>query len=239
MLLELENLMIGYHYPLLEIPVNLHFQPSEINLLIGNNGCGKTTLIKTIAKLHKPLNGNVKYNHQDIHKISDTDYPKYFSFLFTTKPFLMNHTVFDIIALGRIPYLEWNGKLSTTDIEIIHYYAELLNIQELLNKPADKISDGQLQKTLIGKTLSQQSPVIILDEPLAFLDYSSKKTILQTLRNIAINENKIILLSTHDIHLSINFADKILFIHQKQWLYETTDKIHSSILFNDFIDIKN
>ncbi len=234
----LENLLIGYHYSLLENPFSIHIQTSEMIVLYGNNGCGKTTLLKTIARLCKPLKGDIKYNHQSIFDISRQTFPKYFAFLFTTKPFLMNHTLFDIVALGCSPYLAWNGQLTQANKEIIHYYSKLLGIEDILFQQADTVSDGQLQKALIAKTLVQQTPVIILDEPLSYLDHSSKKIILKVLKNIAKQENKIILLSSHDIHLSQKVADKILLIHQKQWIYDSFEKVSSHQLFNDFFELK-
>lgn len=239
MQLAFENLRIGYQDPLLETPFTLCLDPSTITLLIGNNGCGKTTLIKTIARLCPPLSGNINYNQQNIRHISDHDYPRYFSFLFTMRPFLMQHTIMDVIALGRSPYMKWNAKLSPADVEIIQHYAEILGIQHLLHQPADKVSDGQLQKALIAKTLVQQSPIIVLDEPLSFLDYSSKKIILQTLKDIASKERKMVVLSTHDIHLSMNYADKVIFMHQRQWIYNTTEDMLMNEVFRNFIDIKN
>ncbi|GIV29579.1 MAG: hypothetical protein KatS3mg028_0645 [Bacteroidia bacterium] len=217
--LELKNLHIGYHQSLLQSPINLHISAPQLCIVFGNNGCGKTTLIKTLARLISPLNGSICLDKQPVFDMSPSMFAKNFSFLFTTHPFLMNHTVEDIIALGRMPYLSWNARLSDKDRQIIERYAELLNIHSLLHKSAHEISDGQFQKALIAKTLAQQTPIIIMDEPLSHLDYGTKTSILRTMQNIVRSENKLIILSSHDIHLCKQYADNILLIHQKQWLF--------------------
>ncbi|MCX7728394.1 MAG: ABC transporter ATP-binding protein [Bacteroidia bacterium] len=234
MYLELQNLSIGYSKPLTETSIHAKFNCPQMCALFGNNGIGKTTLIKTLARLVLPLNGEILFNQKNISEISQTEFAKQFAFLFTKRPFLMNHTIQDIIALGRTPYVKWNGKLSDHDLQIIHYYAKILGIQDILAKPADEVSDGQFQKAMIAKTLAQQTPVIILDEPLSFLDYKTKTQILKTLKDIVCTENKIVILSSHDIHLCKEVADSVFLIHQKQWVYKPSEEIFSDTLFSDF-----
>ncbi|MCX7729504.1 MAG: ABC transporter ATP-binding protein [Bacteroidia bacterium] len=234
MYLELKHLSIGYNQPLTETSIHVKFNSPQLCALFGNNGIGKTTLIKTIARLVPPLNGEILFNQKNISEISQNEFAKQFAFLFTKRPFLMNHTIQDIIALGRTPYIKWNGKLSDNDLQIIHYYAEIIGIQDMLDKPADEVSDGQFQKAMIAKTLAQQTSVIILDEPLSFLDYKTKVQVLKTLKDIVCTENKIIILSSHDIHLCKNIADTIFLIHQKKWVYKSSEEIFSDTLFSDF-----
>lgn len=234
--IELRELSIGFKNPLLHIPLNLTINSPQLCVIYGNNGCGKTTLIKTLARLINPLSGYIFFNQQDVFKISDSIFPSQFAFLFTAHPFLMNHTVQDIIALGRMPYLKWNAKLSDEDQQTIEHYAKLLDIQHLLSRPANQISDGQFQKTLLAKTLVQQTPVIIFDEPLNHLDFPTKKDVLQILKKIAVSENKIILLSSHDIHLCNNYADSILLIHQNEWAFQTTETMLSEKLYQHFLN---
>ncbi len=233
--LELKNLLIGYHHPLTDNPISISLQAPQLCVLFGNNGTGKTTLIKTIARIQKPLSGEINFNGQDIFRLHHSSLARQFSFLFTTRPFLMNHSIYDIIALGRAPYLNWNGQLSENDKEIIIHYAELLNIRNILTKPAHQVSDGQFQKSLVARVLTQQTPVVILDEPLSYLDYETKKNILYLLKKIAHTENKIILLSSHDIHLCKDIADNIFLIHQKQWIHGKKDKITSESLYHHFL----
>lgn len=234
MYLEFKHLNIGYKHPLTDFPIDIKITAPQLCVLFGNNGCGKTTLIKTIAKLIQPISGKIIFNEKDIFEINNTLFSKQFAFLFISPTFLMNHTVLDIIALGRIPYLEWTGKLTATDKKIIHQYAEILGIEDILLQPAHEISDGQFQKTLIAKILVQQTPVLILDEPLTHLDYGTKIHILNILKNIAQSEKKIILMSSHDIHLCKDMADSIFLIHQKKYLFESSQKILSESIFQNF-----
>lgn len=234
--LKFENLSIGYESALTNQPINIQFNAPQLCMIFGNNGCGKTTLIKTIARLLQPLNGKILIDHKNIFEIKSNSFAHLFSFLFTTRPFLMNHTVWDILTLGRIPYLNWTANLTTNDRDIIYYYAEQLNIVNILDKDAHQISDGQFQKVLIAKTLIQQTPIIILDEPLSYIDFNTKKIILKTLQKIAHTENKLILMSSHDIHLCKKDADNILLLHQKEWLYSDSQTIQSNKLFSDFFN---
>ncbi len=236
MYLEFSKLVFGYQFPFTDFPLDIKLSSAQLHILLGNNGCGKTTLIKTLARLIQPLSGEIFLDNQNIFSFHHSDFSKKIAFLFTHRPYLMQHTVMDLLILGRIPYLNWNGKISSEDKDIILHYAQLFNLISLLETPAHQISDGQLQKTLIAKTLIQQTPVIILDEPLSFLDYSTKKFILKTLKDIAINENKIILLSTHDVHLCKEYADTLLLIHKQQWIHQSVSNLNTNNLFIDFIN---
>ncbi len=236
MALVFQNFLFGYQNALLNSPLNIVLNPSEFVFLFGNNGSGKTSFIKTIAHLISPLSGHITFQNQDILKWNEKKRAQHFAFLFTKRPFLMQHTVFDLMALGRTPYLNHKGELTLIDKEIIHRYALALNIQDILNTPAQKISDGQLQKVLISKTLAQQTPVIILDEPLSFLDYGTKKNVLETLKKIAVAERKIILMTSHDIHLCLPYADKVLLFHKKEWEYTSAQNTSNTNLFIDFLN---
>lgn len=236
MSLQLQNLHFGFQHPLLDAPLNIQFHTSHLYVIFGNNGCGKTSFIKTIARLHQPLSGKILYEKKDILQIDEQPFAQTFAFLLTARPFLMHHTLFDIIALGRIPYAGWNGKLSSYDYEIILHYAQLFQIKTILEKPAHQVSDGQLQKALIAKTLAQQTPILILDEPLSYLDYGTKKYLLNILKTIAHTENKLIVLSSHDVTMSTEFADAILLIHQKKYLFDTVPNIQKHPLFHQFLN---
>lgn len=236
MKLHLHNILFGYKEPLITHPLCVTFHSGTFNVLYGNNGCGKTTLIKTIARLLNPLGGKIYFEDVDAFKIDRVSFSCKIAFLFTSRPFLMNHTVYDLIALGRLPYTAWNGKLSSTDIDIILHYANILHLQDILKKSAHSISDGQLQKTLIARTLAQQTAIIVMDEPLSYLDYGSKKDILEILKSIAYEEKKTLILSSHDIHLSQLYADNVLLLHQKKWTFQPAQQIISDTLFQDFLN---
>lgn len=237
MALIFNNIGFGYHQSLMKNGLNITISPGNFVLLLGNNGTGKTTLIKTIARLIPPLQGSIAYDSKNIFNISLHEFSKTISFLFTKKPFLMHHTVQDIVALGRMPYLPWHAQLTSHDKKIIYHYSEIMGITEILNMPANEISDGQLQKALIAKLLVQQTPVLILDEPLSYLDFKTKKQILIMLQKIAHHENKTVIVSSHDVQLSLEYADYILLLHNYQWVYQTKSKVFSEELFNQYFNI--
>jgi len=235
-MLQFKNFSFGYKYPLINKTINVDIPPSSLTVLFGNNGSGKTCLIKTLARLNKPLSGDVFYNQRPIQELDASYFSRHFAFLMTVRPFLMNHTIMDIIALGRIPYLRWDAQLNEEDIKVIEYYAHYFNLKDILSKPANEVSDGQLQKALIVRTLVQQTNVVILDEPLSFLDYGTKKLVIKKLKQIAREENKIVILSAHDIHLCLEYVDAVFLIHQKDWAYNDKDKITSSEVFENFLN---
>ncbi len=236
MTLCLQNLSVGYTAQPLSPPINLSIDEGQFIVLYGNNGCGKTTLIKTLSGLHNAISGNLILDTENLFLLSKTTLAKRISVLLTKRPFLMNHTVFDIIALGRIPYLNWKGDINESNKNIILKYAELMNVSDLLQKQAAEISDGQLQKVLIAKTLCQETPIIILDEPLIFLDYSAKKFLLQQLKSFSIKEKKIILISSHDVNMCNLYADSCLLMHQQKWTFISVAELQNNLLYQQFIN---
>lgn len=222
-ILSTKNLSVGYasekHNHTLFDSLNLDLKQGQLVCFMGPNGIGKSTLIRTLAKLHDPLSGEIKINGLDEGKKNT---PTKLSVVLTDKISAMNMTVQELIAFGRYPYLEWNIKLSPEDIETINQAIKLTNIQHLGSKKLYELSDGQLQMTMIARALTQNTPIILLDEPTAHLDLNNRVEIMNLLRNLARNEGKAILVSTHELDLALQTADLI-------WLAGADKKIRSGI----------
>ncbi len=221
--LQTNELTIGYSGELgtekyLHQNINLQIARGEFICLLGPNGAGKTTLIKTLAGLIKPICGTIKLNHLPIQSLSIQRIAKLISIVFTERLNLTDMTVYDLVALGRSPHTGFFGRLSTLDHEKVAQAINDCGITHLKNRSLNQLSDGEQQKGFIAKALSQDTPIIILDEPTAFLDISSRIELMRLLKKLSIEKNKAILLSTHDLDLALRSADRLWLLAREQTL---------------------
>lgn len=211
-MIEVKDLNIGYVSKKKTVSVfsniNLSFNSGELVGLIGDNGVGKSTLIKTLTGFIKPLTGTILIDKKDILSFSAHDLSKTISIVSTEKVGGFNLTVFDVVALGRTPYISVFGKLNASDIECVEKSLQTLSINHLRDKLIDELSDGQRQKVMIAKSLAQETLIIILDEPTAFLDYKSKHSLFEVLKSLCKEQNKLVLVSSHDIDLMEKYVSK-------------------------------
>lgn len=194
--------------------VNLNLARGKLIALIGENGIGKSTLLRTLTGIQKPLSGTVFLNEKDIQTFDALSLAQNLSLVLTEKLPPSNLTVFELIALGRQPYTNWIGRLSNEDLEKINDAIQLTQIEHLISKKHFEISDGQLQKVLVARALAQDTPLIILDEPTTHLDLFHKVSLFKLLKKLSLETNKCILFSTHDIDLSIQLADEMVVMTQ-------------------------
>jgi iron complex transport system ATP-binding protein len=213
-ILNASNISIGYsnkkETTVVASHVNLALEKEKLTALIGANGIGKSTLLRTIIGIQSPLSGQVFLENKDIHSVDNLTLAQHLSVVLTDKLPPSNLTVFELIALGRQPYTNWIGKLTTTDIAKVNEALELTQISHLANEKYDEISDGQLQIVLIARALAQDTPLIILDEPTTHLDLLHKVTLLKLLKKLTQETGKSILFSTHDIDMAIQLSDEMI-----------------------------
>jgi iron complex transport system ATP-binding protein len=213
-ILTTSNLSIGYKTKHSTIPIaenlNLNLQAGKLIALIGANGIGKSTLLRTITGIQKPLSGAIFLNDKNIHTLDALTVAQNLSLVLTEKLPPSNLTVFELIALGRQPYTNWIGKLTETDIAKVNEAMELTQISHLASKKHYEISDGQLQKVLVARALAQDTPLIILDEPTTHLDLLHKVALFKLLKKLTQETNKCILFSTHDIDIAIQLSDEMI-----------------------------
>ena len=211
--IELQNLTIGYsekgNSKTVAGNINATLHSGCLTCLVGSNGIGKSTLLRTLSAFQPMLSGNIVVDGRPLSDFSDQELSHVIGIVLTGKPDVQNMTVEDIVALGRSPYTGFWGTLDDDDKTIVEESMSLVGITHLRGRMIQTLSDGERQKMMIAKALAQQTPVIFLDEPTAFLDYPSKVEMLQLLRRLSHDTDKIIFLSTHDMELALQIADEL------------------------------
>ena len=211
MQITLSHLSVGYKVGHAVVSdINLTLQSGKLASLIGANGVGKSTLLKTLTGFLPKLEGSLLLDGKDISEFSQRALARQTSIVLTQKPEVQNLTVEEIVGLGRSPYTGFFGKLHANDQQIVDESITAVGIEKLKNRMIQTLSDGERQKVMIAKALAQQTPVIFLDEPTAFLDFSSKVETFQLLQRMAHEMGKLVLLSTHDLELAVRFSDTLL-----------------------------
>lgn len=211
MQITLSHLSVGYKIGHAVVSdINLTLQSGKLASLIGANGVGKSTLLKTLTGFLPKLEGSLLLDGKDISEFSQRALVRQISIVLTQKPDVQNLTVEEIVGLGRSPYTGFFGKLHANDQQIVDESIIAVGIEKLKNRMIQTLSDGERQKVMIAKALAQQTPVIFLDEPTAFLDFSSKVETFQLLQRMAHEMGKLVLLSTHDLELAVRFSDTLL-----------------------------
>jgi iron complex transport system ATP-binding protein len=211
-MIDIKHLEIGYIEKRKNISVfkniNLTLHAGNLIGLMGDNGIGKSTFLKTLTGNLAPLSGEIVLNSTNIIKYSAQQLAQLLSIVITEKVGGFNLTVWDVVASGRTPYISIFGKLTAEDEGIVNSSLQQLNLEPLKDKLIDALSDGQRQKEMIAKSLAQQTPIIVLDEPTAFLDYTSKHLLFDTLKKLCVEQNKLIIVSSHDIDLMKQYITK-------------------------------
>lgn len=219
-ILQASNISIGYstkkETAVVASCVNLSLAKGKLIALIGANGIGKSTLLRTLTGIQKPLSGKVFLEEKDLHTLDNLTLAQNLSVVLTDKLPPSNLTVFELIALGRQPYTNWIGKLTDIDIAKVNEAMQLTKISHLATKRHHEISDGQLQIVLIARALAQDTPLIILDEPTTHLDLLHKVSLFKLLRKLTLETGKCILFSTHDIDMAIELSDEMIIMTPKE-----------------------
>lgn len=211
MVISLSQLSVGYtlSHPVIS-DINLELRGGQLACLIGENGIGKSTLLKTLTGFLPKLKGSLLLGDRDIESFSQRELARQVSIVLTQKPDVQNLTIEEIIGLGRSPYTGFFGRLRAEDRKVVDDAIATMGIEKLRGRMIQTLSDGERQKVMIAKALAQETSIILLDEPTAFLDFPSKAETFQSLQRMAHERDKLILLSTHDLELAVRFADSLL-----------------------------
>ncbi len=212
-ILSLESVLIGYTAGRREKsilpPLTASAGKGELIAVIGRNGIGKSTLLRTIAGLQKPLGGEILYGSRKITDYSRQELARNISYISTEVVKPGNMTVYELVALGRYPYTNWMGKIDPENHEVIVDALEKCSIGEFANRLISELSDGERQRAMIARILAQDTGIMIMDEPTAFLDVSGRYEILHLMHDISRKSGKSIIFSTHDLQSATTQADKI------------------------------
>lgn len=235
-ILKTENLTIGYSakktQTVVASNINIELHQGELIGLVGANGIGKSTLLRTLTKVQKPLHGNIIINDKTLTQFRPNELAKALSLVLTEQVVSKNLSVFELVALGRQPYTNWVGKLSDSDLFIVNNALKKTNIEELKHKKCFELSDGQLQKVMIARALAQDTDLIILDEPTTHLDMYHKAFILKLLQNLVKETKKTILFSSHEIDLAIQLCDKIVLMTEDNTVIDSPCNLIEKHAFN-------
>jgi iron complex transport system ATP-binding protein len=210
--IEASNLVIGYVQKNKERRIvhdSLQFQlfAGELTSLLGLNGAGKSTLLRTICGFQPSLGGQLRINGRLLSDYSPSELSRVTGIVLTEKTNAGGMTVHELVSLGRHPYTGFFGTLKAEDKRIVTESLEAVGISNMADRPVSELSDGERQKAMIAKAFAQQCPLILLDEPTAYLDVTSRIETMSLLRRLAIEQHKAILLSTHDLDLAIQMSD--------------------------------
>lgn len=213
MSLTLHNLHIGYaedasRYIVAEA-LNASLPKGTVTCLVGDNGVGKSTLMRTLSGFQPALQGEVHIDGKNIEEYTSRELSEKVGVVLTERNATPDLTVEEVVAIGRMPYTNFWGTLTETDRRAVDEAIALVDIVALRHKKIGRVSDGERQKVMIAKALAQQTDVILLDEPTAFLDYGSKVSVMRLLRRLAHEKGKSILLSTHDLEIAFQTTDEV------------------------------
>ncbi len=213
---RIDRLAIGYRRKVVAEALSGSICRGQLTCLIGSNGLGKSTLLRTLAGFQPPLAGQVEWHDggtwRSLQLMTKAQLSRLVSVVLTERPEVQHMTVAEVVGMGRMPYTGFFGTLTAADRQVVDEALALVGITSFAPRMIDTLSDGERQKVMIAKALAQQTPVILLDEPTAFLDYPSKVEMMKLLRRLAAETGKAILLSTHDLQLALQLADRLLTI---------------------------
>lgn len=227
--LKTENLKIGYQKKhtqnVIASDINVEVNEGELVAVIGVNGVGKSTFLRSISGVQNPLEGKILINSEDKETISSEKLAELISLVLTEQPVSRNLSVAELVALGRQPYTNWIGRLSDEDREKVRSAIELVGIGSLQHKKCFELSDGQFQKVLIARALAQDTPIMILDEPTSHLDMYHKAQVLKLLKQLSAHTKKAIIFATHEINLALQLCDKIILMNKDEILLGTPNEL--------------
>ena len=219
------RLTVGYRGHRVVEDISLSLPCGRLVCLLGPNGAGKSTLLRTLCGFQPHIAGTVTISGSDITTMSAAEVARLVSVVLTDRPLTPSLTAAEMVGMGRAPYTGFWGRLSDDDRRLVSEAMQTVGIAPLATRRMGQLSDGELQKVMIAKDLAQHTPVIVLDEPTAFLDYPSKVAVMKTLARLAHDEGKTILMSTHDLELAAQLGDELMEIENKHIRKITADEV--------------
>ena len=234
-MISLQNLTVGYGTKAVLSDINQVLKAGQLVCLLGSNGVGKSTILRTLAGFQQPLAGKVLLDGKDLSSLSLSQRSKTVSIVLTERVEVPYMKVADLVGMGRSPYTGFFGKLTKEDKQIVSEAIEMVGISSLAERTIDTLSDGERQKAFLAKALAQQTPIILLDEPTAFLDFHAKISTLRLMQKLAHETNKIILMSTHDVEMALRLSDILWIVQDGKIQTGTTASLTESGILRQFL----
>lgn len=210
-----------------------------LTVLLGTNGAGKSTLLRTLAGLQPPLAGDIFWEGNSLASLTPEERAKRLSIVLTVRPETGNLTVREVVALGRLPHRQglWGSRNAAADAEAVERAMQLTTTSTWSERPVSRLSDGERQRVFIAKALAQETPLILLDEPTAFLDYPSRVQFFNLLKRLTNEMGKTVLLSSHDVELAAAHADRILLLSKESLCLAPTEAQERNHAIRDFFQL--
>ena len=215
-MIRFQSLSLGYGSRILIDSLSATVKSGELTALVGRNGTGKSTLLRAITGLGERIGGDILLGDKSIDSLSTAELATMVAFVTTDKVRIANLRCRDVVALGRAPYTNWIGRMQEQDEEIVMRSMKLVGMSDYADKTMDRMSDGECQRIMIARALAQQTPIILLDEPTAFLDMPNRYELCTLLQHLAHEEQKCILFSTHELDIALALCDSIALISPPQ-----------------------
>ena len=237
--LRTKDLHIGYKDKAILPPINVSLDEGNLIALIGPNGAGKSTLFKTLTAHIKPISGSIELMGKELSDYSSKEKAMLIGLVLTERPDDMFLKLYDVVASGRCPYTNFFGKIEKEDENIIQESLEIVGINHLKDRYFNTLSDGEKQKVMIAKTLAQNTPIIFMDEPTAFIDYPSKIELFSLMKMLSKERNKTIIFSSHDLELLLRYTDDIWMISKgKELVSAKKDDLLESGILKEYFNLK-
>lgn len=236
-MIELKNLTTGYGEHIVARNINSIIPEGNLISLLGPNGVGKSTLLRTLCAFQPAISGDIIINGTSLQELTQAQLSRIISVVLTERLDVRAMTVHNLVSLGRSPYTGFWGRLDEEDERQVRQAIDQVGISELYEREIGTLSDGELQKAMIAKALAQQTPIILLDEPTAFLDFPSKVEMMRMLHRLAHEMNKTIFLSTHDVEMALQLSDQLWLMTAEGVHSGTPDELTADGSLADFIHI--
>lgn len=245
-MIHIDHLTLGYAGRQLLTDITTSFPAGQLTALIGRNGTGKSTLLRAIAGLDSLGGGHSQQTKSGRITFKTSlgttasrrpeDLSRYLSFVSTERVRIANMTAFEVVSLGRAPYTNWYGRLSSTDKQAVASALKSVDMSDYASRSLDTMSDGECQRIMIARALAQETPVILLDEPTSFLDMPSRYQLCRLLSRLSHEEGKCIVFSTHELDIALHIAERIALITPPALLNLTAKEMEQSGLLRTFLE---
>lgn len=224
-MIELHNITLGYGSRTLIEGVETRFERGSMIALLGRNGTGKSTLLRAIARLQEVMKGVIMVEGKPLAELSQAELARLVSFVTTERIDVEALTAYDLVAIGRSPYTGWMGRLTDKDHEAIKRAMVIAGVQHMAERRVSTMSDGECQRVMIARALAQDTPIILLDEPTAFLDLPNRYELCTLLGRLAHEENKCVIFSTHELDIALSLADSIALVDSPRLVHLPTKEM--------------